>query len=70
MSPTDEELDRDWQPNGRRPQSYVDNLLYSASYLMFSRSLACELDEWEVVYLETNFGKKNVERSPGPSVKN
>lgn len=27
MSPTDEELDRDWQPNGRRPQSYVDNLL-------------------------------------------
>jgi len=20
---TDEELDRDWKPNGRRPQSYV-----------------------------------------------
>ncbi|EMR70881.1 hypothetical protein UCREL1_2082 [Eutypa lata UCREL1] len=23
MSPTDEELDRDWQPNGRRPQSTI-----------------------------------------------
>jgi hypothetical protein len=24
MSFTDEELDRNWQPNGRRPQSYVN----------------------------------------------
>ncbi|OTB16337.1 hypothetical protein K445DRAFT_74804 [Daldinia sp. EC12] len=23
MNPTDEELDRDWQPNGRRPQSTI-----------------------------------------------
>lgn len=23
MDRTDEELDRDWKPNGRRPQSYV-----------------------------------------------
>ncbi|CAP70977.1 uncharacterized protein PODANS_3_10300 [Podospora anserina S mat+] len=23
MSPTDEELDRDWKPNGRRPQSTI-----------------------------------------------
>lgn len=23
MTLTDEELDRDWQPNGRRPQSFV-----------------------------------------------
>ncbi|RYP93760.1 hypothetical protein DL770_000132 [Monosporascus sp. CRB-9-2] len=23
MSPTDDELDRDWQPNGRRPQSTI-----------------------------------------------
>ncbi|RYP07873.1 hypothetical protein DL764_002239 [Monosporascus ibericus] len=27
MGLTDEELDRDWQPNGRRPQSYVRTCL-------------------------------------------
>lgn len=26
MTLTDEELDRDWQPNGRRPQSSVSPL--------------------------------------------
>lgn len=33
---TDEELDRDWVPNGRRPQSYVP-MTEAPPFLEFSR---------------------------------
>ncbi|KAI0025630.1 hypothetical protein F4780DRAFT_774498 [Xylariomycetidae sp. FL0641] len=46
QNPTDEELDRNWQPNGRRPQSYVPPGALSLSQgpnLTVARSFSAEL---------------------------
>lgn len=42
MTLTDEELDRDWQPNGRRPQSSVSPIPAFALSIEDARHVVCK----------------------------